>query len=152
MEGNIRLGKVFKANERGLDVEALLMNGDRGMSLCSGWTQSTMFFSLCHGKHVLCTWVGTTTFPNHIPLDCNTSPQPWQVGSVLGGLRWSSDWKDPLLHGQQAEAWPLCLFFLWAPGENTNQKQNQTCWIPKLVVSFCDSPPPLSLCESALSD
>ncbi|PKU41638.1 hypothetical protein llap_8055 [Limosa lapponica baueri] len=49
MEGNIRPGKVFKANERGLDMEALLVNGNRKMPSCSGYTG----FSLCHGKHGL---------------------------------------------------------------------------------------------------
>lgn len=88
MEGNIRPGKVFKANERGPDMEALPMNGDRRMSSCSGWTG----FSLCHGKYVLSTWVGTTTFPNHIPLDCNTSPQSWEADSVLGSHHLNERW------------------------------------------------------------
>lgn len=47
---------------------------------------------------------------------------------------------------------PLCLFLLQVTAENMNQKQNQTRWVPKLVVSLCGSPPSLSPCESALSD
>lgn len=48
------------------------------MLLCCGWAG----FSPCHRKYSS-TWASTTTFLNHIPLDCNTSPQPCEADLVL---------------------------------------------------------------------
>lgn len=142
--------RVFKANERGMG--ALLKNGKRGMLLCCGWTR----FSLCHRKHSS-TWAGTTTFLNHILWDCNTALQGRlspQIPSSWGGCDNLLTERVSLLHREQDEAEPLCLFLLQLTGENMNQKQNQTHWVPKLVVCLCGSPPPFSLspCESALPD
>lgn len=69
-----------------------------------------------------------------------------------GALGWSPDWMGPVLHGEQVEAEASLPFSSPSHSRKMNQKQNQTHWVPKLVVSLCGSPPSLSPCESALSD